>query len=70
MSLYLVKFTPTHPEDAPFFAGMHKGAAGFAPAPESALVFTTEQDAERFLHFAYSDAIASLGRVVEFAERP
>ena len=59
---YVIRFD--FPEGGPpFYAGMHKGAFGWAPTTATALVYEDPEIAERVLCNAYL-VLAEHGRVV------
>ena len=49
----------------PWYAGLFKGALGFAPTLESALIWSERETAERFLENGYGSAGTTHGRVIE-----
>ena len=51
--------------DDPVFAGIAKGALGFAPSLATAVKFTTENAALKTLESGYSDGTRRYGCVVE-----
>lgn len=51
--------------DKPCFAGLHKGAAGWAPTLKTAMFWDDPDDAARWLVNAYGPNTATYGRVVQ-----
>ena len=59
---YAIRFD--YPEATqPVFAGMHKGALGWAPTLKTALMFDDAEDAQRTMENGYGSS-ATYGRVV------
>jgi hypothetical protein len=59
---YAIRFD--YPEsDEPLFAGLHKGALGWAPTLKTAMMFDSVEGAERIL--AGYSATARFGRVIQ-----
>jgi hypothetical protein len=52
------------PEGEPLYAGMHKGAFGWAPTLATALIYSDEETAQRVLENAYGSGGRRYGRVV------
>ncbi len=61
MPTYAIRFD--YPEGDTLYAGLHKGALGWAPTIKSAQLYSSEDEAERFLKNGYG-ASARYGRVV------
>lgn len=56
------------PEGGVVYAGMHKGAAGFAPSLLTAELYDTAEIAERTLANAYGPSSRQYGRVEDVTE--
>jgi hypothetical protein len=61
---YAIRFD--YPEaDKPVFAGMHKGALGWAPTLATANIYDDAEVAARVLENGYGDGTRPWGRVVQ-----
>lgn len=52
-------------DDDPIFAGLHKGALGFAPSLQTAMLYGSSDEAYRYLHNGYGEETQKWGRVIE-----
>lgn len=59
---YAIRFE--FPDGGTFYAGMYKGAFGWAPTLKTALFYDTPDDAMRVLKNAYGTAAGNYGRVI------
>ena len=60
---YAIRFN--YAPDWIVYAGMHKGAFGWAPQLETALLYDDKEVAERVLKNCYGKASAEYGEVIE-----
>ena len=62
---YAICFDWPETPGEPCFAGLYKGTFGWAPTLDTAMTWTSEEDAERVLRNCYGTAAAEYGTVVE-----